>query len=136
MATLDQGPDLSWAYSPTLSYGLEPVENTGDWPFRGNWYTDDGGLRITVGTRELDTRLIHGTDDRSGLHCEWEAALLEIHGTTFATTGAHVITKRSDPQCRSASVPYDYTLHGSGATTTLIRHSNAETATLRLERHP
>jgi hypothetical protein len=126
-----EGP--SWG-----SHSLESASEDTRVPLasRGDWYTDDDGLRITIGTGGQSPLVVHGTDDRGGRHCEWEAALLDAGRTTTATTGAQLIRKRSDPLCRSASVPYDYTLHGSGARATLIRHSNAETTTLRLRRHP
>ncbi|MFE2096127.1 serine/threonine-protein kinase [Streptomyces sp. NPDC059468] len=134
----EEGQGLSWVYSRGMSYGLEPAsEDTYvSLASRGDWYSADGGLRITVGTRRLGQHLIHGSDDHGGRHCEWEAALLDARENTFATTVAHVIAERSDPLCRPASVAYDYTLHGSGTAATLTRHSRAETATLRLERHP
>ncbi|MFG2263033.1 protein kinase [Streptomyces sp. NPDC048720] len=130
-----QNQEMSWDTRGT-SHGLRRVpESTfvGD-ALRGDWYAADGGLRIRIDDGERSTLAVHGTDERGGRHCEWEAALLEAHRTTIATTGAQVIPTRSDPSCRSASVAYAYTVHGAGAAATLTRHSDAERATLALRR--
>ncbi|MEU5320461.1 serine/threonine-protein kinase [Streptomyces sp. NPDC021056] len=128
---------ILWERSDKVSVVLDPAsELSAPVPggLRGDWYAAERGLLLTVFPGRAGSVVVSGIEDRGGLRCEWNAALLDTGTNRIATTGAHVVKGPSDPGCTSSKVAYDYELRGSDDSPVLVRSSTQETTTLRLHR--
>lgn len=136
VALEDEG--VLWERPDGRSVGLEPAASpklpvpSG---LQGDWYATEHGLRLTVSPGLVGSVVVNGVEDRGALHCEWEAALLDAAPEWFATTGAHVVDRPSDPGCTSSKVSYDYEVLGSGADA-ILQRTSPNTDPLRLHRAP
>lgn len=99
----------------------------------GEWLADEDGLRMTVQPGQAGSVAVRGVENRDGLHCEWEAALLDVGQTGFITTGAQVVEPESDPACTSSKVSYTYEMLSNKV---LIRTPSQGSDPLRLRRSP
>ncbi|MDN3026420.1 serine/threonine-protein kinase [Streptomyces sp. S.PB5] len=132
----DRDDSLTWLQSEEWSLGFE---SAGDRELRvpkglqGAWYADQEGLRVTVLPGRVGSLAVRGVQDHDGLHCEWEAALMDIGWDGLVTTGAQIVEAGSDPTCASSQAPYTYDL----MTIRVLTRSSPQGATvLHLRRHP